>query len=82
MNLIYLISRKWSADILDQIIEKKNFKFENKSFCNSKNYNKKFMIIAISFIKEKNLIKNIKSIKNLIRKLFLLMDGVDILIKN
>ena len=43
MNLIYLISRKWSADILDQIIEKKKiFKFENKSFCNSKKiYNKK-----------------------------------------
>ena len=39
------------------------------------------MIIAMCLLLKKNLIKNIKSIKNLIRKLFLLMDGVDILIK-
>ena len=66
MNLIYLISRKWSADILDQIIEKKKFlNLKIKVFVTQKKFITKKIhdYCNVSIIKEKNLIKNIKSIK-------------------
>ena len=65
MNLIYLISRKWSADIVARLLKKKFLNLKIKVFVTQKKFITKKIhdYCNVSFIKEKNLIKNIKSIK-------------------
>ena len=66
MNIVYLISRKWSADILQKLIkEKKSLNIKLKIFTTQKKFIDQNLLnnIQVTCIKEKELKKYAKPIK-------------------